>query len=441
MFAEGKQLSKKPKNSRENSSLIFHIDVNSAYLSWEAVYRMKCLGVREDLRCQVSAVAGDTTLRQGIILAKSIPAKARGVSTGDSIFEARRKCPSLLLVPPHYALYEKCSLAFLKILKEYSPAVEPYSIDEAFVDMSGTGKIFGEPLTAAREMKERIKQELGFTVNIGISTNKVLAKMASDFEKPDKVHTLYPWEVEEKLWPLSVSRLFFAGTASQRKLKNMGIFTIRQLAETDPEILKAHMGKQGELLWTYARGIDPSLIQPLPPPNKGYGNSITLPWDVKEREIARKVLLSLCETLGARLRAHKVQARVFCVSIKTWDFSRASHQRKCPWATSLTQEIYDQTVLLFDQLWKGEPIRHLGVHLSGISREQDFFQESLFALPNREKWQRAEAAVDQIRRRYGGDSVKRAVFLNTGMEHMAGGISREKYVPQDKRAISRGNCL
>lgn len=428
----------KSKSSTKISSPVFHIDVNSAYLSWEAVYRMKCLGIREDLRHQISAVAGDPAMRQGIILARSIPAKDRGISTGDSIFEARRKCPSLLLVPPHYALYEKCSMAFLDLLKEYSPTVEPYSIDEAFIDMSGMQTVLGEPSQTAQEIRRRIKRELGFTVNIGISTNKVLAKMASDLEKPDKVHTLYPREVKKKLWPLPVSRLFFAGPASLGKLKNMGIFTIRQLAETEPEILKAHMGKQGELLWSYAMGIDLSLIQPLSSPNKGYGNSITLPRDVTDRETARQVLLSLCETLGARLRTDKVQARVFRVSIKTRDFFTSSHQKKIPWATNLTQDLYRQATHLFDQLWDGAPIRHLGVHVSDISPKQDFFQESLLGLSHRTKWQRAESAVDQIRQRYGSDAVKRAVFLDTGMEHMAGGISREKYIPWDKKAISRG---
>lgn len=175
---------------KQNKRIIFHIDVNSAFLSWEAVYRLRHLGGSEDLRTQVSAVGGDMAMRHGIILAKSMPAKKYGIKTGETIVEAKRKCPELILVPPNYGLYEKCSAAFLELLRQYTPCVEPYSIDEAFMDMSGTEELWGDPLTAAEEIRKRIRETLGFTVNIGISENKLLAKMASDFLKPDRVHTL-----------------------------------------------------------------------------------------------------------------------------------------------------------------------------------------------------------------------------------------------------------
>ena len=406
--------------------VIFHVDVNAAYLSWEAVYRLRHLGAKEDLRKQAAGVGGDTALRHGIILAKSVPAKRYGIRTGESILEAKRKCPSLILVPPHYQLYEKASKAFMEILKEFSPAVEQYSIDEAFMDMTGTHVLWHSPEAAAEAVRKRVRDELGFTVNIGISSNKVLAKMASDFEKPDKVHTLFPEEIETKLWPLSVSELFFVGSRTKRKLDSLGIYTIGELARTDPEILKSHLKKQGEILWAFANGIDTSPVEPEPEANKGYGNSLTLPFDVTEVCQARLALLSLSETLGARMRKDQVRAQVFTLSVKTWDFRCYSHQKKFSDPTDLTEEIYKRAVLLLGQVWKGEPIRHLGIQGSGLAGKDMPVQGSLFQGEAYEKRRRAEMTVDRIRQRYGADAVKRAAFLDTPIDHMSGGISREK---------------
>ena len=406
--------------------VIFHVDVNAAYLSWEAVYRLRHLGVKEDLRKQAAGVGGDTALRHGIILAKSVPAKRYGIRTGESILEAKIKCPSLILVPPHYQLYEKASKAFMEILKEFSPAVEQYSIDEAFMDMTGTHVLWHSPEAAAEAVRKRVRDELGFTVNIGISSNKVLAKMASDFEKPDKVHTLFPEEIETKLWPLSVSELFFVGSRTKRKLDSLGIYTIGELARTDPEILKSHLKKQGEILWAFANGIDTSPVEPEPEANKGYGNSLTLPFDVTEVCQARLALLSLSETLGARMRKDQVRAQVFTLSIKTWDFRCYSHQKKFSDPTDLTEEIYKRAVLLFGQVWKREPIRHLGIQGSCLTGKDMPVQGSLFQGEAYEKRRRAEMTVDRIRQRYGADAVKRAAFLDTPIDHMSGGISREK---------------
>ena len=409
-----------------DNRVIFHVDVNAAYLSWEAVYRLRHLGAKEDLRSQAAGVAGDTAMRHGIILAKSIPAKKYGIRTGESILEAKRKCPSLILVQPHYQLYEKASKAFIEILKEFSPAVEQYSIDEAFMDMTGTQTLWHSPEAAAETVRKRIRDELGFTVNIGISSNKVLAKMASDFEKPDKVHTLFPGEIGTKLWPLPVSDLFFAGSKTVGKLESLGIYTIRELARTDPEILKSHLKKYGEILWAFANGIDTSPVEPEPEANKGYGNSLTLPFDVTDIRQARLALLGLSETLGARMRKDQVMAQVFTLSIKTWDFHCYSHQKKFSDPTDLTEEIYKRAVLLFRQIWKGEPIRHLGIRGSCLTRKDMPVQESLFQGEAYEKRRKAEMTVDRIRQRYGADAVKRAAFLDTPIDHMSGGISREK---------------
>ena len=406
--------------------VIFHVDVNSAYLSWEAVYRRKYRGEVLDLRDIPSAVGGDVNQRHGIILAKSMPAKAYGIRTGDSIWEARQKYGPLTIVPPDYSLYDRSSHALLTLLREYSPDVEQYSIDEAYVDMSGTQKLFGSPEQAADRIRERIREELGFTVNIGISENKLLAKMASDFRKPDRTHTLFAQEIPLKLWPLPVSELFFVGRASAKKLCNLGIYTIGDLARTDVEILKRHRKKQGELIWNFANGRDFSLVEAVPPPNKGYGNSTTIPVDVTSASQASLVLLALAETVGARLRKDGKKAEVLSVSIKDYLFQTASHQCRLPAPTNITEELHRHACSLFLKLWDGLPIRHLGIHTGRIQDENAMRQMELFDTRDYGKLERLDRAVDTIRRRYGMDAVKRAVFLESPIDHMSGGMSREK---------------
>lgn len=406
--------------------VIFHIDVNSAFLSWEAVYRLFHLGGKVDLREQVSAVGGDMAMRHGIILAKSIPAKRYHIKTGETILEAKQKCPELILVPPNYGLYEKCSKAFMDILRQYSPDVEQYSIDEAFVDMTGTAKLWGDPVRAANRLKNQIRDTLGFTVNIGISENKLLAKMASDFQKPDRVHTLWRNEIEDKMWPLPVSDLFFVGRATTQKLLKLGIQTIGDLAHADPELLKIHLKKHGEVIWAFARGMDVSVVQSEAPANKGYGNSTTIAFDVTDASTAKLVLLALAETVGTRLRAAKVRAEVIAVGIKSHDLRYASHQMTLRNATNITTEIHKFACRLFDELWDGSAIRHLGIHTSRIKDGINMRQLDMFDATDYEKLEKMDAAVDQIRKRYGIDSVKRAAFVNSPIDHMSGGISREK---------------
>ena len=348
---------------------IFHIDVNSAFLSWEAVYRLYHRGGSLDLREIPSAVGGDVSLWHGIILAKSIPAKDYGIKTGESIPEARQKCPGLVLVPPNYNLYEQCSGAFMDILREYSDVVEQYSIDECFVDMTTTCHLFGTPEGTAVQLKDRIREELGFTVNIGVSSNKLLAKMASDFRKPDRVHTLYPEEIPQKMWPLPVSDLFFVGRATAKKLFSMGIRTIGELAAADPAWLKSILKKHGEVIWGFANGVDLSPVLDMAAPNKGYGNSTTLSRDVTDREEADRVLLALSETVAARLRVDHVQAEVVSVGIKYHDLSYVSHQKLLGASTDLTVEICGAARELFAELWDHRPVRLLGVHTSRVRRD------------------------------------------------------------------------
>ncbi len=392
--------------------IIFHIDVNSAFLSWEAVHRLRDLGESIDLREIDSAVGGDISKRHGIILAKSTSAKKYKVTTGEPITEALRKCPHLVLVPPNHALYKEYSNAFMEILRQYSPVVEQYSIDEAFVDMTGMELLFGKPEKAAHKIKKQIYDELGFTVNIGIAGNKLLAKMASDFEKPDKVHTLFLDEIKTKMWPLPVGELFFVGKSTEKKLHTLGIKTIGELAKSDRELLRSHLKKHGEVIWDFANGIDVSDVTSKPTENKGYGNSTTIPFDVKDAQTAKNVLLSLAETVSVRLRENTVKIEVISVQIRYSDLTRNSHQCVLESGTNVTDEIYQTACRLFDELWDGTPIRLLGIQTSKISDEGDYRQMNLFEdEAKHEKLQKLDQAMDQIRSRYGKNAVKRASFM------------------------------
>lgn len=422
--------------------VIFHIDVNSAYLSWEAAYRIYHKGAVRDLREVASAVGGDSSLRRGIILAKSIPAKKYGIKTGESIPEALQKCPGLILVQPNYTIYDKASKALMKLLRGYSDQVEQYSIDEAFVDMTQSVLIFGGILETAEEIRRKIKEELGFTVNIGISGNKLLAKMASDFKKPDRVHTLFREEIQRKMWPLPVSDLFFVGRATAAKLFSLGIRTVGELAQADPILLRQHLKKQGEVIWAFANGVDLSEVQSVSPPNKGYGNSTTIAFDVTEEAQARLVLLALAETLAARLRADEKKAQVLAVGIKDSSFVYSSHQKVLQNATNITAEIYRYAAALFCEAWDGRAVRQLGIHAGRIQDGDAARQLALFE-EDYEKLSEADQMVDLIREKYGIDAVKRAVFLSgrMGVDHMAGGISREKWKADYTQMEGVGNGI
>ena len=406
--------------------IIYHVDVNSAFLSWEACYRKEHLGETRDLRDLPSAVAGDKEARHGIILAKSTPAKLMGVKTGEPIWQAKRKCPGLILVPADYGLYVAASRRFIALLKDYAPVVEQYSIDEAFADVSGCRRLYGEPVQAAYELKERIHRELGFTVNVGVSCNKLLAKMAGELEKPDKVHTLFPDEIGEKMWPLPVGELFSVGPASRSKLEQIGVTTIGQLARLEPARVKALLGKHGEQIWNYANGRGPEELEAEAPPNKGYGNSTTLPADITRLDQGRKVLLSLCETVGARLRADGQRGRCVTVHLRTADFYDWSHQTPLPQPSDATLEIWQAACRALEQMWQGgTPLRQLGVSVTRVSRDAAR-QLSLFG-DSYDKLARLDQAVDGIRRRYGEEALQRAVFLQEdGVEHMAGGLDKER---------------
>ena len=409
--------------------VIFHVDANSAFLSWTAVYKVKVLGEEQDIRDIPSVVAGDKASRHSIILAKSIPAKKYGIQTGEPLFLALEKCPDLVVVPPDYKLYVEASRHFVQMLRQFSPIVEQYSIDEAWVDMTGTERLWGSPRLAAEQMRKRILGELGFTVNIGISSNKLLAKMAGDFEKPNKVHTLFPEEVPDKFWPLPVRDLFLVGAATERKLNMMGIRTIGDLAHADRALLKKRLGKHGETIWHFANGRNADAVAPEPAENKGYGNSTTTAQDVVTSDQAHQVLLSLCETVASRMRRDGKCGSCICVHLRTNEFHHFSHQSVLNGATNITGEIFDAACRVFDEAWDGvTPLRQLGVQMTRLSSEPyqqfDFF--SGLTPQQYEKKLKLDEAVDALRDKFGEDVIRRAKFAQKPGEHMAGGLSKAR---------------
>ena len=420
--------------------IIFHVDANSAFLSWTAAYKIKVLGESLDIRDVPSVVAGDKASRHSIILAKSAPAKKYGIQTGEPLFQALEKCPDLIIVPPDYSLYVEASRHFVQMLRQFSPAVEQYSIDEAWVDMTGTQRLWGSPRLAAEKMRERIWEELGFTVNIGISSNKLLAKMAGDFEKPNKVHTLFPEEIPDKLWPLPVRDLFLVGRATEKKLRTMGIYTIGDLAHAELSLIRKRLGKYGETIWHYANGSNANMVSPEPAENKGYGNSTTTPRDVTDREGAHQVLLSLCETVAARMRKDGKCGGCISVHLRTNEFEHFSHQTALNGATNVTGQIFLAACRVFDEAWDGyTPLRQLGVQMTRLSDEpyQQFDLFSNMTPKQYERKLRLDETVDALRDKYGEDAIRRAKFAQDPEHHMSGGLDKArrtgvtKPVPQE----------
>lgn len=394
------------------SRLIFHIDVNSAFLSWESARRVKqgLSGLRDIPAC----IGGDPKKRTGIVVAKSIPAKKYGITTGEPVAMALRKCPELVIVKSDFELYIKCSRAFKEICASYAPVMESFSIDEVFLDMTGTSLIYPDPIKTAHEIKDKIRDELGFTVNVGISTNKLLAKMASDFEKPDKVHTLFPEEIPTKMWPLSVRDLLFLGKAFEKKLTEAGIRTIGDMAHVSESEIQALLGnKAGHQLHQYALGIDESPVKAKPEEAKGFSVETTFNDDIVSVEQVLPILLEQCDVVTTRMRRKGKKCTSVSVTFRTLDFKNKSHQTTLSNATDMTDEIFRNAKKLFTESWKGEPLRLIGVALTNLT-DESFEQLSLFEdNEKKERHRKLDTTMDEIRQKFGNDKITRASIMNS----------------------------
>ncbi|GHT84067.1 DNA polymerase IV [Bacteroidia bacterium] len=402
--------------------IIFHVDVNSAYLSWSAIRRLEN-GDTLDLRLIPSIIGGDQTNRRGVVLAKSIPAKVYGIVTGEPVVSALRKCPSLVLEPPDHQFYDECSHRLMEFLYTYTSDVEQLSVDECFLDFGPIAHRYSSAQEAAQQIKDSIREKLGFTVNIGIAPNRLLAKMASDFQKPDRIHTLFPEEIPVKMWPLPVRDLYMVGQASAKRLELLGLRTIGDLAAADVGFLTSHFKSHGRQMWEYANGIGSARVDSEQAAVKGIGNSTTLKEDADTPEKAKKVFLELAETVSRRLRRANKFAGSISIEIKYHTFDTRSHQTTLPAASHTTQTLYMFACQLFDELWDGRPIRLLGIRTAKLTEENTPVQLSLFDLQGQQKasqqeakQQKLESALDSIRNRYGKDAVVRGSSLEKESE-------------------------
>ena len=390
---------------------ILHIDVNNAFLSWTAIDRL-AQGEKIDIREIEAVIGGDETKRSGIVLAKSMKAKTKGVCTGETLYQARLKCPNLQVFKGDYKSYKKHSNDLYNLLLQYTDKIERFSIDECFLDMT---HYLGneELLSKAYEISKRVKNELGFTVNIGVAHNKLLAKMASDFTKPDRVHTLYEEEIPTKMWVLPVSELLMIGKKTLPKLYNLKIKTIGDLAKQDKSFLIKKFGKHGLMMWEYSNGIDNSEVNYLEEKPKGIGNSVTLPSDIAEKEKIEKVLLSLAEQVSYRLRKYNMYANVVNVSLRTKDFKDFSHQKKLICATANTKDIYEVAKELLNEMYKnGTFIRLVGLRVDKLVDKNEM-QLSLFSNEKNEKQEKIDKVVDSLKDKYGYNFVTRAGKLHS----------------------------
>ena len=406
-------------------SIIFHIDVNSAYLSWTAVEQLKN-GAEVDLRTIPSIIGGDQKSRHGVVLAKSVPAKKYGICTGEPVANAFRKCPNLVTAPPDHKLYHQYSERLMVFLRSYTDQIEQVSVDECYMDFTEIAGNYSSPVEGAMEIKNEVYRRFGFTVNVGISSNKLLAKMASDFEKPNKVHTLFPEEIPVKMWPLPVRELFMAGRSSVETLNKLEIHTIGDLANTDPAILELHLKSHGRKLWEFANGMDESRVEKEKAEAKGIGYSVTLPKDVETEEEAGRILNELAESVSRRLRNAGQKAGMLSVEIKYHTFTSVSHQKQVEQAINQKKDIYMAAMQLFRELWNGEPIRLLGIRSSKLVEESEPQQLSIFDIPvkseeeirREKKIARLDAALDKVRKKYGKEIVQKG-------QTSAGGVDKK----------------
>lgn len=385
---------------------ILHVDVNNAFLSWTAVEKLKN-GETLDIRTIPAIIGGDEAQRKGIVLAKSNIAKQFGIQTGEPIFFARKKCPNIQIFQSDFNVYRRYSNALYNLLLEYTDKIERYSIDECFLDLTGYIPKPRKLIDIAYEISKRAREELGFTVNIGVAPNKLLAKMASDFEKPNKVHTLYQEEIETKMWKLPVSELFMVGRRSLPKLQKMGIKTIGDLAKSDEKLLIKNFGKYGKMIWEYSNGIDNEEVNYIKEKPKNIGNSITLPYDYNDIEKIEEVLLALVEQVSYRLRNQEMFANVVNVQIKTNEFKVFSHQRKLDFATDSTKIIGKEAKKLLTEIYNNTPIRLIGISVSGLVEKEER-QISLFENVENEKQKKIDSVLDNIKEKYGYEAITRA---------------------------------
>ena len=388
-------------------NIFMHIDVNNAFLSWTAVDLLK-KGYKIDIRNIESIIGGDESQRRGIVLAKSMVAKRKGVKTADTIRDAKRKCNDLKIFPPNHTLYQEMSNKLFELISNYTPDIEKLSVDECFIDYTKVRKLYGDPIKFAYRLKKEINDKLGFTVNIGIANNKLCAKMASDFLKPDRVHTLFKDEVEKKMYPLPIEELYGVGKSSSKKLRELNINTIGDLANSNYNDLYKYFKNQTHKIINSAKGIDDSIINVKKQESEGISSSTTTSYNLNSLEDIYKFLYPLVENVSMTLRKNKKYASLIGVMLKDKTFKTYSHQRKLKNPTSNTDEIYEIAKELVKELWNEEGIRLVGVSLgkfSNIQTHQISMFEDVEVVENNNE---LDKVLDKLKNIYGSNIIKKA---------------------------------
>lgn len=387
--------------------VVFHIDVNNAFLSWTAVYLLKH-GEKKDIREVPSVIGGDEKSRHGIVLAKSPVAKKMGVVSAEPIYMAKKKCPNLEVYPPYYKYYYEKSRELMNYLSQYSPKLEQYSVDECFLDMTGMKYIYKDLEKLAYKIKDEVKAKFGYTVNVGIGNNKLCAKMASDFEKPDKVHTLYKDEIVSKLWPLDVGDLFMCGKSTKKELNKLSIYTIADLARKDLKFLERHFKAQGRYLYNASRGLDEDKVEVKTSKNQSISVSETLPYNTTDPDRLKEILFRQTEEITRELRSKKLFTKTVAVIFKNSSFNTYSAQATLNKPTNNTKEILKKIYEVFDNNYKEDEIRLIGARLANLTNTKEE-QISLFdeAIED-DKEDNIQKTIDDINNKFGKSIIKPA---------------------------------
>lgn len=392
--------------------IIFHVDVNNAFLSWSAVLLLK-EGYKIDIRKIPSVIGGDEKKRTGIVLAKSPIAKKYGIVTAETLYSARRKCPSVKVYPPNYNWYYQESKKFHDYLKQYTPNTLKYSVDEAFLDFTGTHYIYNDYIKLAHQIKDEIKEKFGFTVNVGIGNNMLCAKMASDFQKPDRVHTLFDEEIKTKMWPLPIEELFMVGKQTSKKLRELDINTIGDLANKDIEFLTRYFKNQAIQLKNSANGIDEAKVEYQESKNQSISVTETLPKDVEDIEEFREILFRQTAEVSRELRDKEKYCNVVAIIFKNSHFENYSRQIKLNNPTDKTEIIYDTVLELLESSWRKDPIRLIGIRLADLCNERKT-QISIFdeIEVDDEEDSTFQKKLDEINHKFGNNSIIPASMAN-----------------------------
>lgn len=386
---------------------IFHIDVNNAFLSWTAVYLLNN-GYKKDIRTIPSVIGGEEHSRYGIVLAKSPVAKKLGVVSAEPVYMAKKKCKDLEIFPPQYKWYYEKSRELMEYLSQYSPLLEQYSVDECFLDMSGMKYIYKDLEKLAYKIKDEVKEKFGYTVNVGIGNNKLCAKMASDFEKPDKVHTLYKDEIVSKLWPLDVGDLFMCGKSTKKELNKLSIYTIGDLAKKDLKFLERHFKSQGRYLYNASRGIDEDKVEVKISKNQSISVTETLPFNLTDPDRLKEILFRQVEEITRELRSKKLYTKTVAVIFKNSSFTTYSAQATLDKPTNNTKEILKKIYEVFDNNYKEDEIRLIGARLANLTSTKEeqisLFDEEI----NDGKEDNIQKTIDDINNKFGKSLIKPA---------------------------------